>query len=98
MIKEFREKGFLHEANRQFFHPLGLALAINLDENGDETLGGIWDYRYDPEGMFFGEKELSQAKIDYVAELRKSKHTTRFFSARNYGFKVDSRGVQEPNV
>lgn len=27
-VTEFRELGFLQEANRQFFHPLGLALSI----------------------------------------------------------------------
>jgi hypothetical protein len=27
-IKEFRELGLLHEVNRLFFHPLGLALAL----------------------------------------------------------------------
>lgn len=30
-IKEFREKGFLQEANRLFFHPLGLALEVQID-------------------------------------------------------------------
>lgn len=27
--EEFRREGYLFEANRQFFHPLGLALAYN---------------------------------------------------------------------
>lgn len=27
-VAEFRELGFLQEANRQFFHPLGLALSV----------------------------------------------------------------------
>lgn len=54
-IKEFREKGFLQELNRQFLHPLGLALQVNIDADGNETLGGIWDYRDDPEGILFGD-------------------------------------------
>lgn len=54
-IKEFREFGFLQEANRQFFHPLGLALEIVIEDDGTERLGGIWDYRDDPEGVYFGE-------------------------------------------
>ena len=37
-IKEFREKGFLQEVNRIFFHPLGLALEVNIDDDGNETL------------------------------------------------------------
>jgi hypothetical protein len=54
-IKEFRERGYLQEANRRFFHPLGLALEITVDDKtGEETLSGVWDYREDPEGMTFG--------------------------------------------
>ena len=30
-IKKFAEMGFLQEANRKFFHPLGLALEIIVD-------------------------------------------------------------------
>ena len=29
-ITEFREKGYLQEANRRFFHPIGLALVISV--------------------------------------------------------------------
>jgi hypothetical protein len=55
-IKEFREFGYLQELNRQFLHPLGLALEVVVDdETGEESLGGIWDYRDDPEGIVFGE-------------------------------------------
>ena len=53
-IKEFREKGFLQEVNRQFFHPIGMALEVIIDEAENETLGGIWDYRDDSEGMLYG--------------------------------------------
>lgn len=31
-IKEFREKGYLQELNRNFLHPLGLALEIITKE------------------------------------------------------------------
>lgn len=31
-IKEFQDLGFLQEVNRLFFHPLGLALAIQIDD------------------------------------------------------------------
>lgn len=76
-IKEFREKGFLQEANRKFFHPLGLALEIIIEADGTESLGGIWDYRDDPEGMFFGPDMINQNKVDYVENLRVSKITKR---------------------
>lgn len=56
-IREFRERGYLQEANRRFFHPLGLALEVIVPEPDDEDqtwrLGGVWDYRDDPEGMMF---------------------------------------------
>lgn len=52
-IEEFRRLGFLQEVNRQFLHPLGLALEVERDEDGTERLGGVWDYRHDPEGIVF---------------------------------------------
>ena len=30
-INEFQKKGFLQEANRLFFHPLGMALEVYVD-------------------------------------------------------------------
>jgi hypothetical protein len=75
--KEFREVGFLQEVNRQFLHPLGLALEIQIDENDNETIGGVWDYRDDPEGMFFADGIIDADKIARVEELRKSKVAKR---------------------
>lgn len=70
-IAEFRELGFLQEANRRFFHPLGLALEIHVDDDGAETLGGVWDYRDDEEGMIFGQ-DVDPVKVANVdAELEK---------------------------
>lgn len=77
-IKEFREKGFLQEANRLFFHPLGLALEVIVDDKTkDEKLGGIWDYRDDPEGMAFDVNMIDQKKIDHVIDLKDSKRDVR---------------------
>lgn len=50
-VSEFRREGYLQELNRQFLHPLGLALEVVVEEDGTERLGRIWDYRDDPEGM-----------------------------------------------
>ena len=92
-IKEFRDLGFLQEANRQFFHPLGLALEVIVD--GDNTiLGGIWDYREDPEGMFFGNEIIKEEKIKHVEQLRDSKRSQRFIAAREYKYAVDENGLQ----
>ena len=63
-IKEFREKGYLQEINRQFLHPLGLALEIKINDDGGEVLGGVWDYREDEEGIYYDLKNSDQTRID----------------------------------
>jgi hypothetical protein len=66
-IREFRERGYLQEVNRQFLHPLGLALEVEIAEDGTVTLGGVWDYRDDPVGIYFegdgGEPALRAAIV-----------------------------------
>jgi hypothetical protein len=94
-IKEFRRLGVLQEANRKFFHPLGLALEVIInEEDGTETLGGIWDYREDPEGNFFSNDMIKQEAIDYVENLRKSKIKARKDIQEEYNVKVDKSGIQ----
>jgi hypothetical protein len=89
-IKEFHEQGFLQEANRQFFHPLGLALEVRVTEGTDGTdgkkLGGIWDYRDDPEGMLFGQ-DVDPVKAANVKKLHDEKAKVRM---ERYGFVVQS--------
>lgn len=95
-IKEFREEGFLQEVNRQFFHPLGLALEVLIDDETSQTvLGGIWDYRDDEEGMFFADNMIDEDKIKRVEKLRASKILTIFDAARNYDIYMNENGVQE---
>ena len=80
-IKEFRAKGFLQEANRLFFHPLGLALEVVIDkETGEEHLGGVWDYRDSPEGVLFHDSMLTEefkAKAERIAKLFEKKQKSR---------------------
>ncbi len=77
-IKEFRQFGFLQEANRRFFHPLGLALEVVVDEEtGSESLGGVWDYRDDPEGILFGEDGIDEEKVERVRKLQHEKSESR---------------------
>lgn len=54
-IAEFREFGYLQELNRIFLHPLGLAVEVVVEEDGTERLGGVWDYRDNPEGLHYGD-------------------------------------------
>ena len=76
-IREFREIGFLQEINRQFLHPLGMALEVVVDDDGTERLGGIWDYRDDTEGILFGDSVLDAKKAENVQRLMAEKHPTR---------------------
>lgn len=79
--EEIRELGILHEINRLFLHPLGLALAIMVPEPGaeisntdEENLVGLMymlDDRDDPEGSIFAETALDQEKIDKFEAFRR---------------------------
>ena len=81
-IKEFRKIGYLQELNRQFLHPLGLALEIAVNKlTGEEKLNGIRDYRDDPEGIIFSEKEVRSVvfgkKIERIKKLQIKKAKSR---------------------
>ena len=53
-LDELRDSGYLLEANRRFFHPLGLALFIMYSTDTGEPLGlDVFDWRHDPEGCVF---------------------------------------------
>lgn len=69
--REFRDEGYLAEANRQFFHPLGLALALKWDGVGDHPVElTVLDGRDDPDGWIFGEPlDDVEEKADRIAEL-----------------------------
>lgn len=86
-IKEFRELGFLQEANRLFFHLHGLALEVTVEDDGSEHLSGVWDYRDDPEGIAFGSADYgnSAERAETVAAER-AKHA----DYRKKWFGVDS--------
>lgn len=97
-IKEFREKGFLQELNRQFLHPLGMALEVLIEEDGTESLGGIWDYREDAEGMFYNNDLILEDRVRYVAYLKVSKVNERIRVSKGLGLLVDDDGIQLPNL
>ena len=91
-IKEFVEKGFLQEVNRKFFHPLGVALSVIKDtETGEHLLGGLWDYRDEPEGVFFGQNVIDKEKVNYVETLRLSKVSARLLID---DVTTDNNGIQ----
>jgi len=70
-IAEFRRLGYVQEINRLLLHPCGLALEVSVAEDGTETLGGIWDYREDPEGIYYSGNltdDLSAKALRVAAE------------------------------
>lgn len=70
--RDFIELGYLQEANRCFFHPLGLALELdNPEANLDEDLGhslSIVDGRDNPPGFIFAPGLLDREKAEGIAE------------------------------
>lgn len=62
-IKSFRSIGFLQEVNRQFFHPLGLCLVTDVDDEGNESIVGVLDYRNSEGGLYYGLKDADDTKI-----------------------------------
>ena len=66
-LEEFVRKGYLQEVNRQFLHPLGLALQVTVD-NGDYILSGVQDLRHLEGGYSFEnlDEEASKKKYQFV--------------------------------
>jgi len=67
--KEFRDQGYLADVNRLYFHPLGMALEVIIDEEGVK-FGGVWDYRDDAEGMSFHADDWTPEKVDIARALQ----------------------------
>jgi hypothetical protein len=79
-IKEFRSLGLLRELNRRFLHPIGLAMAVTIDEDtNEENLGYIIDSRDDPEGFIYSQDTFETRKkaSDYYDSLVESKRECR---------------------
>jgi len=76
-LKEFRDKGYLHEVNRLFFHRMGLALVVAINHEGQVILTGIMDVREDEEGVVFAEDLMDKTKIKFIEEELKKKKGKR---------------------
>ena len=73
----FRDDGYLQEANRGFFHPLGLALGMSAAGQLDmPALLEVWDYREDPEGIRFVDGDLAP-KAARLAEISAARRPAR---------------------
>jgi len=80
-FKTLREDGYLQEVNRTFFHPLGLALAINTDDQKDSTLC-VLDARDDPEGFNFDSAIDLVPKATKIKQLSDERSEARLQSLR----------------
>ena len=72
--------GLLFEINRRILHPLGLALAVELngeDEKKEQvetsTVIRIWDNRDDPEGIYFENDCFGEGEIKFAKTLSAAK-------------------------
>lgn len=92
-IKEFRELGYLQELNRRFLHPLGLAIEVNIDQHGNETLGRVWDSREDLEGIVFGDDMIDPVKADHIYEVESERAKVRL---RELGYVVQPHKSYDP--
>lgn len=76
---EFRDHGYLQELNRNFLHPLGLALEVVTDNEGHITgFGQVWDLRDDPEGMIYADGVIDHDKAERIREEMSIKCKERF--------------------
>lgn len=76
-VKEFRAAGYLQELNRQFLHPLGMALEVVREPGKEERFGLVWDHREDPEGIIYGPDTMEFDKTSRVLAEQAEKAVTR---------------------
>ncbi|MFW6079564.1 MAG: hypothetical protein ACODAE_08085, partial [Gemmatimonadota bacterium] len=53
-LAEPMASAYIQEANRTFFHPLGLSIAVRVDDDG-LALAGMFDCRHDAAGIVYGD-------------------------------------------
>lgn len=93
-VREFRNLGLLQEINRRLLHPCGLALEVVIESDGTERLGGVWDYREDPEGIVFGDApdRDKAARVDALLAAKKDARE------RLHGFQIQPAGAAAHSI
>ncbi len=87
-VAEFRRMGYLQELNRNFLHPLGLALSVEVDDDGNESFGAIWDYRNDPEGLIFDDDLMDDEFVENAIYLAMVFHSRASSRIRKLGYLI----------
>lgn len=75
--QQLLDEGYVQEVNRQFFHPLGLALCVEVEADGSTRIAGVLDYRSDPEGMAFADGVLNIDKATHVLLVQEARKRPR---------------------
>jgi hypothetical protein len=78
--EELLARGYIQEANRQFFHPLGLALSVNED---DEL--NVIDNRFEVEGMYFMDGVIDSKKAASIISIQELRSRIRQLK---FGFNI----------
>mgnify|MGYP003421126054 CR=1 FL=1 len=74
------ETGLLAEINRLVLHPRGLALAVNIEDNGETTfLDDLFDHRNDQDGMEMGPALLAEIRTKLAAAPPFCQNRTKLF-------------------
>ena len=77
-LTELLDSGILQEANRKFFHPIGMALGVH-SELGKLDRIVLLDCREDPEGIVFTEIDMDKfRKFTEMCEPAHSERMSRF--------------------
>lgn len=79
------DSGLLFEINRTILHPMGLAIAVTLDESdagtesAEEAPIKIWDCRDDPEGIYFEDTTFDEGQTKFYKTNKEAltRYTTR---------------------
>lgn len=71
-----------------------MALEVNVDNDGNESLGGIWDYRDDPQGIIYGFDESNNERLNIA--LEKKKRVEEAYRKSSLIRQLELQFVQEP--
>lgn len=94
-VLDFWQKGLLHEINRQFLHPMGLALEVTQDDQGHCHFSRVRDFRHDPEGYLFVDACLDPLKVRRVKRMFEAKRKVR---EAKYGWHVQPCPTERKKV
>jgi len=82
-MQRFRDSGMLLEANRQFFHPIGMEMSVVCDQDGNvKRFGGFRAIPADEPPVRFGDIPPEvfpkwQRKVDNIAAIREARRAKR---------------------